>query len=852
MRRLDEGTRRRVTTVVAPTGYGKSVLVAQWRTTAVDRPVAWVDLDAADDDAIHFTRTMFAGLSTVHPDLAAGADQVDVGGRSLGEDLIEQLVANLALVPDVVIVFDNFESLRTPELIADIGVLVERAPPSARVVIISRSDPGIGISRLRLRGDLVELRAADLSMSHAEAATLFERAGIRLLDPKSIDLLVARTSGWPAALQLAALSMRGLDDPTGFVERFSGDDRHVADYLTEEVIATCSADERRFMIETSILETLNGALCDFVTGRRGSHRLLSDLQDRGMLLDRLEGPGEWFRFHPLLRDLLRTELEMSDPSRHRELLRRAADWYRARDDLSAASDYLVRAQAWDELLELSRVHGRTCFERGLTTMLRSRLESMPEALRVESTAATLTLAILRLLTGQAHQADRELSRLEASNRLVPWEQTIIDVTRSAMGAWQLPPDRALESGLRALDRLATIAPVDGAVDVLGITSAPSLEAITLVSVGRAAHYLGRDDESRQFLIQAADRSAEVYLPWHLHSLGARAVMEALAGELQLAMRLASCAVTLALEAGIERHPATAEAHLAVAIVRREEGALADAAFSLRESLGLARSNHRLPLLDLHASESVRLALAIGGPESVSGEVPGEAISAALTSTRPVPMARMASAIASWHLAAGDRVGAEQVIVEHGHLRSTDMDAVAIELALALRDTATARALLDRMSDDRTTRGRIARLALSAVVDDLEGDAAASEGRMSAAVELAEAANLRRVFLDLGPDVPRLLRAHAHGSPTTFVRAILERERERPAGRVHVTALVDQLTDREMAVLQYLPTHLSYAEIAAQLYVSVNTIKTHMKHIYRKLDAEGRSGAISRAESLGLL
>lgn len=843
-----------MTTVVAPAGYGKSVLVAQWHAGSNGRQLAWIDLGAGDDDAVHFTRTLIAALSAVHPDLGTGADRVDIGGRRLGEDLVEQLVANLSLVPDVVIVFDNFEAIRSPELVGDIAALVELAPSSTHFVFISRSDPDVGIGRLRVQGDLCEIRARDLSMSATEAVMLLDRAGVRLDDPQTVEQLVARTAGWPAALQLAALSMREMADPAGFVERFSGDDRHVADYLTEEVLATCSDDERRFIVDTSVLETLSGALCDHVTDGVGGHGMLLELERRGMLLDRLDpvdGPGECFRFHPLLRDLLRTELEAGDPVRHRQLLRRAAAWYRELDDFTTASDYLVRAHAWDDLLEFSRLHGQTCFEHGLITMLRSRLESVPEVVRLGSTSASLTLAILRLITGQAHAAERELTRLETANPLTPWERSIVDATRAAMVAWRFPPDRAVEAGNRVLDRIATASSDDVPPDVLGLTSVPSLEALTVVAVGRGLHYMGRTREARAMFVRSDERGAETYLPWRLHALGGRAVVEALDGELGLAEQLASDAVQLALEAGIESHPALAESRLAIAIVRREQDALTDAGFALRDVLGLARSNHREPLIGVHTSEAVRLALAAGGPDAVLDEVSESEIAHALAAEQPGFVAQMAATIAWWRLAGGDCEGAEAVLAEH-EVRSTDGDAAAIATALVRRDVKTARRLLDRLSDDTTTRGRVASFALRAVADDLEGRTDTVTQHLRAAVELAEAADLRRVLLDLGPDVVRVLHVHAGGRSSPFVRSVLERQPAPPRARAGVPDLVEALTEREIAVLQYLPTRLSYGEIAEQLYVSVNTIKTHMKHIYRKLDAEGRSGAIARAEALGLL
>lgn len=850
---IDAGTRGRLTTVVAPAGYGKSVAVAHWRLTAGDRPVAWIDLDGADDDGVHLTRSLVAGLAAAHPDLAAGVDLIDVEGSSLGGDTIEQLVDDLALVPDVVVVLDNFESIRSRGLIADLATLIERAPRTAHFVVISRSDPGIGLGRLRVDGDVTEVRAGDLAMTEAEAASLLSGTAGVSLDGATLTSLVVRTSGWPAALRLAALSLRHVDDATAFVDRFSGNDRPVADYLTEEVLSTCTAHERRFLIETSILDRFNGELCDVVTEMAGGGATLRALERNGMLLLPLDGPGEWFRYHPLLRDLLRTELEVGDPPRHRELLRRAAHWHLSGDDLPTATTYLVAAQAWDELLEAARIHGRTCFERGMTTMLRSRVDAIPEQVRLGSPHAVLTRATLRVLSGQARLAEEDLIRLEEMHRLTDWEQTIVDVERSAMVAWHLPPERALHAGERALARIPALARTpEDAVDVLGITSLPSLEAITLVSMGRAAHYLGHVERSRELLVRAAERSEGTYWAWYLHSLGARAIVEALSGHLTTAGGLAARVVVIATELGMEAHPATAEAHLAVAIVRREQDALGDAAFALQRALGLIRANHRWPLLSLHAAESAWLAVASGDPIEPAPPTTTD-VGDGPPLTHPAFAGRMVGALIRSHLMRGDITRAELVMAEHGTVRSSDGALAAVAIEVARRNPVQAGVLLDGLPDSVDgPREAVERLAWQAATAELEGDRRAALNHISAAVDAAEGEDLRRPLLDAGPDVLRLLRARYSASPGQFLRSLIEREPVGPTVRADVAELVEQLTDREMAVLRYLPTRLSNTEIAERLYVSVNTVKTHLKHVYRKLGADNRSSAIERAEALGLL
>lgn len=850
--RLADATRGRVTTVVAPAGYGKSIAVAQWKEWARDRPVAWIDLQTIDDDGVRFARSLDAELAAALGDSAPRLDLVDTGGRSLGADLVDVLVEDLALVADVVLVLDNFEAVTEPALVADVAALIERAPPSLHVVVVSRSDPPIGASLLRLRGELAELRRDALAMDVDEAARLLAgTAGVEL-DDASLDLLVQRTSGWPAALQLAALSMRDGDDAAGFVARFSGTDRYVAEYLTDEVLRTCTPAERRFLVETSVFVRLNGPLCDAVTGTSGSRTMLASLARGGMLLTRDDGPGDWYRYHPLLREMLRTELEVGEPARHRELLLRAAAWHRdVDDDLETASAYLVAARAWGQLLELTQIHGRACFERGMTTMLRSRVDAIPEDVRATSTLVVLTSAALHLLCGQSRLADDELTQLEHDQRLTTWEGAVVQTTRTAMVAWHLEPRRALDAGRRALELVAEVAPDDEPVDVLGITSLGSLEVIALVGMGRAMHYLDRDEEAQELLVRATEQSHRAYLPWYLHSLGVRSTVAAMSGDLRAATSLASRVVAVASEAGLGSHPATAEAHLAIAVVRREQDALPEAAYALHRALELVRANHRWPLTRLHAAESAWLGLATGDRRPALHLLDDGA--AGVAGDRQPYAARLVSVAARSLLAAGEPRAAAALLAEHPDLGdSEDVRLVELAVAVACRELDRAHGLVEGLEASARPRTVVECRLRHALLDDLAGDRSGAIDRFAAAVEIGAAHGLRRVFLDAGPEVLALARTHHERSPTSFVRSFLEREPDDgPAASVRVAGLVEQLTDRETAVLYYLPTRLSNAEIAARLYVSVNTVKTHLKHLYRKLEVESRAAAVERADALGL-
>ena len=846
--RIDAGTRGRVTLVVAPAGYGKSVAVGQWRSAATDRTVAWVDLRRHDDDAVSLARSMWSALESALPEdlldtLSSAFDLIDIGGRSLGGEFVERLVRDLALVPDLVLVFDNVEVLHRRDLIHDLGSIVTSAPPNVHFVVISRSDPGIPLSRLRLAGDLTEIRLDALGMTVDEAADLLEQSAHMSLDGRLLDKIHARTAGWPAALQLAAITLRDAADPEAFVDRFSGDTRHVSDYLTEEVLAGCGEDERRFLLETSVLERMNPSLCDAVTGGHGADAMLEQLERSGMLVSRLDGPGRWYRYHPLLSDLLRTELEHVDPARHREVLLRASAWHQERGDITAAMHDLVRARAWDDLLEITRLYGRDIFQQGVITSARDAVDSMPTSVRLASAHAMLTRAVLHLLTGQAETAHEELTRLEQLHTPGPWEQTIVDVVRSAMVAWHLPADRAAAAGRRALDRLASLPADTPQLDVLGLTSRPLLEIVALISLARASHYQGFDDQARAYLTRAADLSEGVFVPWYLHSLGAHALVEALAGNLCEASDLAGRVIAAAAAAGIDSHPATAEARLAIAVVRREHDELDDASFALDEAHALIRVNHRGSLQSLRLAEVAWQQVARGGVRS-SDLAPPVAV--------PVFAARLVAGIARQRLAARDVEGAAFTLAAHDGLRTFDIDIAEVAVAVARRQLDTAARLLESLDVSSGQRAVVEVTIWRAVIDDLGGDRPSALRRIGVAAVAAERDRLHRCFLDAGPDARRLVQLSFDAGPTPFLRSLVERRISGSTPAEGLPELVEQLTDRELAVLRHLPTRLSNVEIAQRLYVSLNTIKTHVKHIYRKLGVENRAAAVEQAERRGLL
>ena len=356
--RLDEGLARGLMLVCAPAGYGKTVLLADWARRG-PQPVAWLSLDVGDNDPARFWRHGVAALDRSRPGLAERV------GPLLGppapasyEGLVTALINELAAGSDAdqaLLVLDDYHLIDSEAVHTSLGFLLEHRPPGLHLVLASRSDPPLALARLRGQGQLTELRAADLRFTADEAAALLRQGAAvsdAALPETAVAALAARTEGWAAGLQLAALSLRGQPDAVGFTAAFTGSHRFVLDFLAEEVLEHQTEQVRAFLLETSVLERLSGPLCDAVTGRPGSQALLEEAERAGLFVVPLDEVRGWWRYHHLFADLLRARLQAEHPGRAVQLHRNAAAWY---DDHEMADDTIRHAIAAGEMTRAARL-----------------------------------------------------------------------------------------------------------------------------------------------------------------------------------------------------------------------------------------------------------------------------------------------------------------------------------------------------------------------------------------------------------------------------------------------------------------------------------------------------------------
>jgi LuxR family transcriptional regulator, maltose regulon positive regulatory protein len=361
-----------VVSIVAPAGFGKTTLLAQWEQLD-GRPFAWVSLDRRDNDPLVLWNYLVAAIRHIEPSFGAA---VEPALRSAGGIMLEVIVPRIlqeleSTDREIVLVLDDYHWVTNPACHEWTALLVERGPANVQLVVSSRLDPPLGFARLRANGGLFELRTPDLAFTEAETAELFAGAFGLDLERDSIATLQRRTEGWPAGLYLAFLSVRDVSDPTAALMEFGGSSRHVVDYLTEVVFDSETDEHRSFLLETSILDRMCGSLCDSVTGKGDSARVLAEIERANLFLVPLDEHREWFRYHHLFAELLRDELRRRGSAREPELHRRACAWFGSVGDVDDAIQHAIRGGDLETAATLVATHWLAHFNAGRLQPLRA-------------------------------------------------------------------------------------------------------------------------------------------------------------------------------------------------------------------------------------------------------------------------------------------------------------------------------------------------------------------------------------------------------------------------------------------------------------------------------------------------
>jgi ATP/maltotriose-dependent transcriptional regulator MalT len=566
--RLDELGSAALTLVTAPVGFGKTVLAQTWCAQA-ESAIAWVAVDPADDDPVRLWTYVATAVERVRPGLGRGAlarlrlRSAHVSAKAAVDELMNGIAA---YGQPLAIVLDDLHAISSETCLRALEYAVERLPAQARIVATTRADPPIALGRLRARGALGEIRARELAFTIDEARELIVRQEQLDLADDEVQMLVDRTEGWPAGLYLAALWLRTLDDPGTGVREFHGDHRHVADYLTGEVLDTLAPPTRDFLLRTSVLGRFNGALCDAVLGRKGSARLIAELENSNLFLIALDAQGEWFRYHHLFGELLQLELALVEPAAPARIHRKASEWCRERGLVeealvhagAAGDDAFVARLLVDHHLELLRSGRQSTLLRWVDGLPTEQLLHHP----VLAPAAALAVADIG---ADAEERRRlivlsERVRAERPANWTPYEEVSLGLARA------VAVDGDLGEALAGARRTALLARAD---DQVAVGSLAILALLLFLS--------GAEDEARVIAHEAVDRPEAPARPHgYVHALATLALLDAQLSRADEAEVKARKAVAAATDAGVAETISGGLAHVALASALALRGRLPEA------------------------------------------------------------------------------------------------------------------------------------------------------------------------------------------------------------------------------------------------------------------------------------
>ena len=844
----------RVIVVSAPAGSGKTVLLRSWISeTGLAGRAAWVPAGRGERDPQRFWLSVLGALRqtaagsalvrelTAAPDLDGGA-------------IIERLLADLGPLDDRVwLVVDDVHELGGDAL-RQLELLILRAPPGLRFVLAARHDVRLGLHRLRLEGELAEIREPDLRFTVAEASELFAAAGV---DLPEVAPLVERTEGWAAGLRLAALSLAGHPDPERFEAGFSGTERTVAEYLLAEVLDRQSEQVRRLLLRTSIVERVNGELAGLLTGDSGGERVLQDLEAANAFVVALDPGRSWFRYHHLFADLLQLEVRRAEPDQVAGLHRAAARWFAGHGYPVEAIRHAQAAQDWDLAGRLLADRWPGLYLDGQAAVIHELLAGFPaEALVVDAELAAVAAGD-ELARGSLEAAGRYLALAERASASVPdgragQAQLLLGMVRLLLARQRGDRPAVAEEA----QRLATMAEgEDAAQPALG----EELRALALISLGSAEYWAAGEDAGR-YLQRGLTLARRIGRPYLEFTGLAQQAAVVLYESFTRSAEHARAAVELARRHGWTSDPAFGFASGVLGAVLFWQGQLDEAEAWIQR----AERTHRAeaePVEGL-AIRTMRglLELARGrDADALAAFQAADQLAARLAEPGLVVLPNR-SYLVQTLVRLGETERSEQALAA---LADQDRDDGAMRISLATLRLAqdnphAAIAALAPVLDGSAPLPWPAWLAqpflLEAIARDALGDQGAAGRALEHALDLAEPDGVLTMFL-LHP-VPGLLQRQArqrtaHAALIAEILSLLAGRKLAPPPAGPRPPL-EPLSESEIRVLRYLPTNLSGPEIAGELYVSHNTVRTHITHLYAKLGTHTRAEAVARARALGLL
>ena len=889
--RLDESLHSRLTLISAHAGSGKTTLVGEW-VAGVERPAAWLSLDEGDNDPTRFLTYLVAALQTVAPDIGEGVLGV-LGSPQPPptESLLTALLNETTTVEDdFVLVLDDYHVIDARAVDDVLAFLIEHLPPRMHLIIATREDPRLPLPRLRARGQLTELRAADLRFTFSEAAEFLNQMMELELSAEQISAVETRTEGWIAGLQLAALSMRGREDVSGFIRAFAGDNRYILDYLVEEVLQRQPGRVRGFLLGTSILERLSGPLCDAVTGQEESNALLEALERSNLFVVGLDDKRRWFRYHHLFADVLQARLSQEYPDEIATLHRRASEWYEHNGLTSEAIRHALAAEDYERAAALVELAALEMLGSGREDTLFGWLEALPDELVATRPVLSVYYAFTLFGRGGFEAVD---ARLQDAER---WLDTTAETDEQG-GASSVDMVVVDQVAFRSLPGTIAVARAyhAGALGEVLSASDQARRALELLPEddhlwrGAAAALLGiaywtlgdLEAAHRSFAEGVAHQQMAGHIRFQIAGTYILADIRIAQGRLREAVRTYEQSLRIAEEPG-ELVWGTSSLYVGLSELHREQGDLEAAtellmrSKELGEHAGLPETRYRWHVAMSRIKEAQG---DLDGALELLEEAERQYVESADPDVRPIAALRARVWIRQGRLTEALSWASEQGLYAHDDLSYLrEFEHITLARALiagyeSVRGESSVReamGLLERLlqaAEDGKRMGSVIEiLVLQALAYEVQGDRPTALAPLERALSLAAPEGYMRIFVDEGLPMAGLLsEAAANGIMPGYTARLLaafeseaEAEEHESEDSSHLPlalpsqSLTEPLSGRELEVLQLIARGFSNREIGERLFITLMTVKGHNRRIFAKLLVGRRTEAVARARELDLL
>jgi LuxR family maltose regulon positive regulatory protein len=894
---LNAGLDRKLSLMSAPAGFGKTTLVSEWLDdlrvdaageTRIVGGTAWLSLDEGDNDPTRFLAYLTAALQTIEPDIGKGMSvALQSSEPPPAEAALASLINDIAAIPaTMILALDDYHLINAQPIYDALAFLLKHLPPRMHLVIATREDPHLPLARLRARGQLTELRASDLRFTSSEAAEFLNRVMGLDLSAEDIAALETRTEGWIAGLQLAAISMQGHKDTTGFVKSFTGSHRFVLDYLVEEVLEQQSESVRAFLRQTSVLDRLTGPLCDALTGQDNGQATLKMLERANLFIVPLDEERRWYRYHQLFADLLRQRQRQTQLEQAPTLHHRASEWYEQNGFADEAIEHALRAGDFERAAYLIEERVDVLWQRGEHIKLRRWLAGLPVELVFSKPHLCILHAWHLFTSGQHHAAETSLQAAEQA-----LETSIAGATETLPLQQGQPPDidRMMLQGRMAAIR-AFLACYRGDLSETIQYARQALENLpgqdsnwrgtAAIALGDAYSFRGELSAAYRARLQALEASSaggNIYMIATLKLADTHRQQ----GQLRRTIELCQQQWDLAQEIGLSQ---TVAAGWLLAIWGEALAELNDLDGAVRQALKGVKLTERGKDVMVIGQSNLCLMRVLFSRRDLAGADKIIRKMENIARRHDVPPF-ITNRIAAWQarlwLARGNLGAASQWVGERRLdavegptlLREVEYMVLARILVAQGRLDETA-SLLQRLLDTAQAGGHTSRaieiLMLQALAFQAGGEPARAMTTLDKALILAEPAGFVRIFVDEGSPMAQLLyQAAAWGMMPEYTARLLaafEKDAMKDQGPLRATevspsssaalggpsSLLEPLSERELVVLQLIAEGLTNREIASRLFLSLNTVKAHTRSIYGKLGVGSRTQAVARARASGVL